>query len=371
MKKATYILLGLFLLSHTAFTQKKPSSGSKQDSLDIAHKQASVYQIIQSAWIANQEVSYGSIFPYVASVGKRRIPLRERENSSSDFYLLEANMDLRFPLLRERFSDSPLKKRVRLTFDYIGNFRMTNDESHPLTPGSHRFGFGINTNLFNNCTGWIAINEDVDFEKQNFDLKPKIKFLNLLINLHHYSNGQPPGFYYIPDPNFPEEKRNDYIGGDFSTNYIYFEITGGTFRNSIGSLHQFSAGTRFDLGTDESLFAFSKEQENSYGRTRLILKYDFRTQKLSPSVQHHLRINFEHIIGDLSAYIPNLESNSKKYRSGIRLMYELSPTNYQSLGFFISFYYGRDYLNIRFDEVIYSAQIGVTFSLNKYFTPQI
>lgn len=345
---------------------------TKKDSQVIAHKQ-SVYYVIQRAWIANQDVSYASLSPYIVSVGNRRIPLREGENKSSNFYLLEAKFDLRFPLSKDQFTDSPIKKRIRWTFDYIGNFRMTNDKSHPLTPGSHSVGFGVNINLFNNYTGVISSNEDSNYSQQSINSKPineNIKFINFLFNIHHYSNGQPSGYYYTPDINYLNEKRNDYLSGDFSTNYIYLEFTKGTFNKRLGSIHQLSLGTRIDIGTEESLFAYSKEQENSYGRNRLLLKYDYRTERFGKDYEHHLRFSFEHILGNLSRFQPNLINDSKKYRSSLKALYEFAPKTHKSIGYFIASYYGRDYLNIRFDDIVFSMQAGITISLDKYFTPE-
>lgn len=367
-----YVLIVAFALSFVDAVSAQENIFFKSDSLRAKHEQ-SVYHIIQRGWISNQDLSYASLLPYVVSSGKNRIPKREGENKHNDFYLLEANLDFRYPLSKEEFNEKPLKKRVRWTFDYIGNFRMTLDKSFPLTPSSHRFGFGVNVNLHNNHTGWIFCDTNEDGKESSIISKPKkseITFTNLLFNIHHYSNGQPPGFYYVKENTTPEQKRNDYLSGDFSTNYIYVELTKGLFNRRLVSLHQFSLGARFDLGTDNSAFAFSKEQENSYGRTRAAIKYDYRTERSHKDYEHHVRLFTNYIFGDMSNFQPNIEGGYKKYRLGFKAIYELAPKTHKSIGYFASLYYGRDYLNIRYDDIIFSVQVGFTLSMDKYFTPE-
>ncbi|WP_460218558.1 hypothetical protein [Psychroserpens sp. MEBiC05023] len=338
---------------------------SKQDFKTLEHKKT-IYDILQKSWVANESVSYLAPLPYVNSVGDRRIPLREGESRSSNFYLIEANINLSFPLFFGKKTGGQNSKRSRITFDYNGTFRMTLDESKPLTPGSNKVGFSWYFNLYNNYTGWAYGSEQTP-SNQMIDSKPNdLKFVNLLLRAHHYSNGQATGFYYTPDDTNPSEFRNSYLDGDFSTNYLILQLTYGKFNKGISSLHQTSLGYRYDFGDDTSVLAYSKEQDGTYGRHRLLGLYDFRTKKFSEGYELHFRSELGYILDDLDVFRANLTNDTKKYRFSGRALLEIAPQNHRAIGYFISAYYGRDYLNIRYDDIIYSIQGGITLSLDKF-----
>ena len=296
--------------------------------------------LIRKFWAANKLSSYLSV-PYVTPIKKRRIPTDEGEGEKN-LQLLEAYIELSYPLFFGKESNNKL-----ISLEYTANFRMTLDDSKPLTTGSNHIGFSYYSTL------------DSEY------IKPSVlRFLTTRIQLKHYSNGQDPGFYYF-DPNNPSEYRNSYLSGDFSTNYLWFQLTKGKFSRKSGSLLQVTGGYRYDMGTDESTFAYTKEQENSYGRHRLTFSYDYRTKRFNEDYEHHLRIESEYIMGDLNEFNPNLVNDTNKYRFNVRALYEFAPKNHYSIGYFISTYYGRDYLNIRFDDIVFSIQAGFTLNLDK------
>ncbi len=377
------ISVQLFSQADADTTLVKPTRNLRYEIIN----DSSIYYMIQRAWIANQGLSYASVMPYVAPLGKRRIALRSGEGESSSFSLIEARFDFRFPIMMGRKGQG-FVRFVKLTFDYEGNFRMTLDDSKPLTPGNNKVGVGANTSLYNSYTGWIFSSATKN-ENSNYNSSHKqLKFWNALFQLHHYSNGQPAGFYYYPDPMDSTFFRNDYIGGDFSTNYFYSELAFGFYPKNKHNLHQFSAGYRIDLGSENSTFAYSEQQEKTYGRQRILLKYDYRSgpfpfkffggfrwkqngnyYKARRMVEYHVRGEMEIITDDVSAFIPNLESSSSPYRMGFRGFFEITPLSHRSIGYFVSAYVGRDYLNIRYDDIIMSVQAGITFSFDKYYPP--
>ncbi len=367
MKQCIFVFLLLLtfsLMGQEDYNRLPKVSG---DTLEIPHKKT-IYYLIQRAWVANAESSYVGIAPFVSSIKERRIPLRQGEGVNSDFYLIEANLDLKFPLFFGRAVGSDWRKRNRITFDYNGTFRMTLDDSKPLTPGSNRVGFSWNMNLRNNRTNYRNKKDGREL------IESKVtnpKFLNMMVRVLHYSNGQAPGFFYVPDETAPENFRNSYLDGDFSTNYVYLELTQGVYKKALKSLHQASLGYRYDFGSEETVLAFSQEQEMAYGRHRLLAKYDYRTERFGKKFEYHMRTELEYILGNLSSFRPNLEDDSKKYRFGIKGIFELAPKNHRSVGYFLSAYFGRDYLNIRYDDIVYSIQAGVTLSLDKYFAPKL
>ena len=74
-------------------------------------------------------------------------------------------------------------------------------------------------------------------------------------------------------------------------------------------------------------------------------------------------------MGNLDKFRANIAGDSKKYRLGVKGMFELAPKSHRAVGYFVSAYYGRDYLNIRYDDIIFSIQWGLTLSLDKFYMP--
>lgn len=387
--KITYLFFFL-LISVQLFSQADADTILKKPSYNLRYEishDTSAYYMIQRAWIANQGLTYASVLPFAVPLGERRIPLRPGEGASSNFNLIEAKFDFRFPLVMGRKGQGFLRF-VKFTFDYEGNFRMTLDDSKPLTPGNNKVGIGANLSLFNRYTGFIFSSKTKKENCNYNDSDKQLWFLNTLFQLHHYSNGQPSGFYYYPDPMDSTFYRNDYISGDFSTNYLYSELTFGFYPKNKHSLHQFSAGYRIDDGIENSAFVYAEQQKKTYGQRRLLIKYDFRSgpspfmffggfklkqdgnyYKARRMVEYHLRGEMEIIMDDVSTFVPNLESFSYPFRVGFKGYFEINPLSHRSMGYFVSAFFGRDYMNIRYDDIIISLQAGITFSLDKYYPP--
>ncbi len=361
-------LIAMLLMAQSTFSQSMfYLDQAKKDSLIQEHKKT-IYYLIQRTWRANSEPSYVTIAPYITTMGKRRIPLNDGEGANGNVNLLEANLNLSFPLFLGREVGGAYK-RHKISLDYNGSFRMSNDSSKPILPASHKVGFSWNVNLYNNYTGHIfkddSLKSKIDPSKKN------LKFVNLLLKVHHYSNGQPPGFSFPNDSLPSHQRRNSYANGDFSTNYAYAQITKGWYDYKSLSLHQLSLAYRLDLGTETSIFAYSEQQEESYGRHRFIASYDYRTNRFGKRKDWHFRGEIGYVAGNLDNFIPNLKNDSKKYRFNARGLIEFSPKAHRAVGYLFFIYYGRDYLNIRYDDIIVSAQFGVTLDLDKFFMPKL
>lgn len=359
-----------------------------------------LYDIIQRNWIAFEDLNYVTS-PMVQSIGKRSIELNEGEGANGPLQLLEANLGFRIPLAMGRKSSVARWRRMRFTFDYAANFRMTLDNSKPLTPWSNRVGFGYDFNFWDNYSkekwawkqGCIDENHPIDVPNATKDLNS----MNLRVLIHHYSNGQPEGFYYYPDaPLDSVRKRNDYTSGDFSTNYLDILLSWNSVNISPKNpkrkheMITWSIGYRWDIGSADGLFAYSAEQNNSYGRHRFRAEFDYRTGPWSRNTSKwtqqgnecylmkrtfelHWRTAFEVITDrDLGNFQANLltsngDLDQRNFRWNVRSQIELAPMNSRALGFMLMAYYGRDYLNIRYDDIVWSVQLGLTFHLNKFF----
>lgn len=337
--KHFFTLVLVFCVYFSAAAQKRATEYNIED-IDEST------EIIRKFWAANRAPSYLSVLPFIKSIGERRLSMREGEGRG-DNQLLEAHINLSFPLAFGKREDTKL-----LALEYTGNFRMTLDSSKPLTPGSHKIGLSY----------YHILDKKIHPDKPG-----QMRFTTLRVQAKHYSNGQAPGFFYT-DPTDNTNVRNSYLDGDFSTNFLAFWLTRGIFNKDPGSIHQFTLGYRWDLGTEESTFAFTEEQEHAYGRHRLTGIYDYKTKRsLTKKFDHRFRLATRYIVGNLNQFRPNLVNNSKKYRMNFKGTYELAPKRYYAVGYFVSVYWGRDYLNIRYDDIIYSIQFGITLSTEKLF----
>jgi len=80
--------------------------------------------------------------------------------------------------------------------------------------------------------------------------------------------------------------------------------------------------------------------------------------------KHEIRLRFENqlILCDCEAY----PYAPRPYRNNSAFYIEYNPLKLKSLGVLLSFYRGRDYLNIRYDDPIFIGHIGITISPKRY-----
>jgi hypothetical protein len=72
-----------------------------------------------------------------------------------------------------------------------------------------------------------------------------------------------------------------------------------------------------------------------------------------------LRTELEYIVDDLSKW---RSSNLQRWGAHAYLTYMPSVTN--EVGLMAHGYYGRDYLNIRFDDVVFIGELGIYVKFN-------
>jgi len=325
----------------------------------------SIYGEMQRAWISQDGISYAT-FPYSQPLGDRRLDLIDGEGRNG--YLVEANLDLRFPFLMGRPNNSSLKRRQRFTIDYRANFRMTNDSSKPLVPWSNYFGIGHDFTIFDSKKKWVW-NDKGRGDSTSLEPNEKFKFLTLTTFIHHFSNGQPPGFYtYSSDST---ERRNDYTSGDFSTNYLKFILKWSIANIEKHRLTTLGISYRMDGGYENTPLVFTPEQERSYGRKRIGMHFDYYTgpnsRMFRADQEWHFRTELTYITDELDLFTPNLKEDQGEYRLMFHQFVELRPLNHRTIGYLVHFYAGRDYMNIRYDDVIWMVQFGISLSVDKYY----
>ncbi|MFN8280757.1 MAG: hypothetical protein U0V49_10780 [Saprospiraceae bacterium] len=352
------------------------------------------YNIIRSSWIAFEDPSYLAPVPLVIPYKPRRIELREFEKSISSFQLMEAKLNLKYTIASGRESSKGMLRRVRGTINYAPNFRMymNGNASNPLTPTNQDIGIGVDMNIFANNLGYIWNDRNRQLLTEG-SLKT-MNFWNFNISAAHYSNGQENGFFYQVN----NDKRNDYQKGDFSTNYLRFTLVYGQHivkdrqkGATNDQMWQIGLGYQND---GKAVGGFTHEQIRSYGKSRLSFKLDYRfgpkktfcifhngpgfskrvivnneTVMVNKTVEHHLYFKTSVIIDNLDNFTPNIKNDSGKYRLNFEVFYELNYYRWRTLSLFAKYYFGRDYINIKYDDIVHVVMIGLVANFNKYRAP--
>jgi hypothetical protein len=293
-------------------------------------------------------------FPVVKPILDRTVPLKDGEGK--DGYWAEGHFGHRFVIYQGKYYSPAFAQRMRLTFDVSILTRLTQDYSNPLLPTSNKFGFGLDY-LFSSLR---KLNES------------KGGLVWTTIQLHHYSNGQADSFFL----NTPT-RRNNYKSGDFSTNF--WRIMLNVSSNSINK-NFIIAGLGYQNEVDlDGPFSKSEELKHYYGEKRILFHLQWLKKPIIETLatvnrnkpgasmvkrevqrQLGIRTELEFITGDLSAF-----AHDSKYRVGWHTYFNYMPSVTNEIGFVFHSFLGRDYLNIRFDDVVFLAELGLYFKFNR------
>lgn len=292
-------------------------------------------------------VSY-LVFPQTWPVAKRRIPLQEGEGKKG--YWLEGNLTNRFVTYKGKYYSPDWAQRARVTFDVGLVPRLTRDTSSPLLPFNVRFGLGLDYMI-------------TPLERLKH---PYCGIWWTTIQLHHFSNGQRNNFYYDP-----AIKRNNYSSGDFSTNYYRAMVNYATYKQN-GRILAAGVGYQHEVNLIGPL-VLNDELDRSYGKQRLL----FNFQWIRPSSLHSssyknrgkgaktdvrvtrrrqaaFRTELEYIVDNLSQF-----PLDRKYRLSWHNYFTYMPSVTNDVGLMVHTFLGRDYLNIRYDDVIFMVAGGI------------
>lgn len=294
-------------------------------------------------------------FPVIKPVLERSLPLDEGEGKNG--YWLEGNFAYRFVIYKGKYYSLPFFQRVRFTFDVGLTSRLTRDDSSPLLPFNNKFGFGLDFLL----SGLDQLKQD------------KATLVWATAQVHHYSNGQSDTFF-VDNP----IRRNNYLSGDFSTNYYRLMLNVAVNvreKNIVQGVLGYQAD--FDPGGP---LTRSKELSRFYGDQRILFSFQItkkpqrvintyvnkstgRGDSVKVEVRRQLsfRTELEYILGDVSLFIG---SGNNKYRLGWHNYLTYMPSVTNEVGFLLHTYWGRDYLNIRFDDVVFAGEAGLFIKFN-------
>lgn len=293
-------------------------------------------------------------FPVVEPITKRNLPLTDGEGKNG--YWAEGHFGHRFVLYKGKYYSHPFFQRSRFTFDVSLLSRLTQDNSSPLLPFSGKFGFGLDHLL----SGLRQLQ------------KEKGILIWTTIQLHHYSNGQADSFFISESP-----RRNNYIGGDFSTNYYRLSLNIAN-HSTMKDIASASIGYQRQIDLGGQLSA-SRELKNYYGNERFLFALQWTRKpklvttnlrnrsgkatgilKLQKKRQTIFRTELEYINGNLSGF-----EGEHKGRIGWHNYFTYMPSVTNEVGIIFHTFIGRDYLNIRFDDIIFMAGIGLYVRFNK------
>lgn len=353
------------------------------DSSIIAYSEnenASFISSLHSVINANRGISYFSVLPVFNPV-ERILPLKSGEGLDGN--LFEGNLDMCFSVFKGKRSTNYFWQTTNLSFRYKPSIRLAFDFSdNYLLPTNQKIGGQIEKVLWENYTNRnVFTRRKLTYDKNDLlkweGSKIPLNIISVTICGMHYSNG------LVLQNIFSDstKMRNNYQSGYFSTNYIQTMFM---FSRLTDKLLSAGVGYQFDV---QSIPA----QLNRYGEHRILLQLQsvskprtawfnlipsLRSLKITDSKsnrqfvfkrlwQHRARLESEYIIGNLSNF-----NRSSDYRFAIHLYYEILPLRSKSVGFMIHAYYGRDYLNIRYDDVVYAVMGGVTLSLDKLIMPR-
>jgi hypothetical protein len=290
-------------------------------------------------------------FPVIHPISSRIIPLKNGEGENG--YWLEGNFAYRFVIHKGKYYNPAWLQRLRFTFDAALTPRLTRDESSPLLPSNNKFGVGM----------------DLLVSSLPALLRSRVTPAWITVQMLHYSNGQADSFFIEEDG----LKRNNYRSGDFSTNSLrlIFNVA-----NISANENVVAAGVGFQREIDlQGSFGLSPALDKSYGKNRLLFSFQWlrasrlvtrnlvfksSTEKVTKRRHFSLRTELEYIVGDLSNF--QLE---RKYRLGWHTYLTYMPSLTNEVGFLIHTYAGRDYLNIRFDDIVFIGQAGLYMRINK------
>jgi hypothetical protein len=346
--KSLFCLLIAYLISFECYGQKYIWTSDSITVADPRYAMQRYHEVLRY----NDPLMY-LVYPVIKPVVPRSVPLMDGEGK--DGYIAEGHFGHRFVITQGKYYSHPILQHLRFTFDVSILARLTSDTSNPLLPYSNKFGFGLDFLL-----------SPLEKLKQG-----RVGIFWITAQLHHYSNGQADSFL-LDTP----EKRNNYKNGDFSSNYWRGTLN---FSGNGENKNLVIAGLGYQREVDMGgPLGSSNELRNYYGNGRILFNFQWiRKPKLEivstvnrgmsngkhikreVRRQFAIRTELDYITGDLTLFL-----HKDKYRWGWHNYFTYMPAVTNEVGFILHTYLGRDYLNIRFDDVVFIAGLGLYVRFN-------
>lgn len=348
-----------------------------------------LYPLLFEMMNADRRISYVQFGREKPMTSDRLLRLEPQEGGSG--FVAEPYLDFSFPVFQKQvlkdINVDPLKENKkdqnirplwgysRIILNYNFHTKITKTRSSPILPPTNSFGIQLDRLLFMRRFDQDTVDVIKTGFRNAFQIKKtmhaygeheKVLFVYLSVLFKHYSNGQDGKELKEPF------NRGNYENGNFSTNFISPKITA-SLLDTRNWLYHFSVAYQREIGDSTGFLSLEETQsDRRYGLNRLRIDFQIRgnlsffdnnrlLRRLKP-IEWRFRTEFEQIL-DL-----NLDQYpySRKFRSGANVYFELSHVYIRSLGLFVHGYWGRDPLNIRYDDPIKFLKFGITIEPGKY-----
>ncbi len=361
-----------------------------QNEIDITvykpNSDTTVYQAVHTIFSLMEPISHLS---WIASYDRTLDDLPRLMEGEGNNAFLESNIYVPWTILRGRDMSSDFQQASRVTFNYWGQIRVGDDSSSPILPPTNSIGLSWDYSHSDSFRGGFLFGRRKYRENcsnRNFwkgQDSSVYRVFTSQLTIMHYSNGQPDGFF-VDSTN----TRHDYLNGDFSTNYVQ-AMLGYHWAWPKGDIFSVYGGYRRDMELAAGFLQFVPEQENSYGKNRVLLNFQYitkpfslwtikRTAKCADARGRTRRYLFKEFFSlqfrteityiadsNLSNWRQADRDKKHAYRWGIKNYVKLNILRNRNIGWVLQHFYGRDYHNIRFDNVVHIFQIGLNFKFHK------
>ena len=320
---------------------------------------------------------------------------------------LEANVAPYYVMFKGRDLQPELLRRLCIAFEPQMTFRiyLTKSQSYPVRPPNFHPKFQINYFIHKNLD---SINT---------------RFQHLTLTIAHLSDGQPNPFFL--------DRANKIINlksGNFSTNYLRLGYTFSQYLNPKSSIDDpdgwkqnifWSAAIGYQREMSfGKVLAFEKGQDEAgYGRNRIVTRVQFRsgnflgvrallTRYSRPAIYQAVfvpiverdttldqqgvptKFNFVQPCILLQKVPEKRHIHPRGYwnwmarldhcvvldhnavnRNSLDFIFEIRNLNWRSFSIISKCSWGRDFLNLRFEDRIQSYQLGISYNMDRYNVP--
>lgn len=384
-----FTLICSFSISQQAPPLLPPNSARAYGALE-SHR---FYDGLNQMIVGDQPINYLAAFPKFNPLDR---PVELEDGEGQKGYFLEGNLDFHFNIYRGRIRDHRFWQTFRTSIRYAPTIRLSrDDDSKPVMPISNKIGLRFDKGIWHS----YSLRKDIDLDDlDTLKFEPssgeRIQYLYATVNAAHYSNGMKSGSY-IDDTSVI---RNDYSKGNFSTNYVNLSLSYSCLKDD--RLISASLGYQREFGYD-GVAEYTAEQIYRYGYNRLLstaqirfrpfavknplarnkgprkkgkeyfMWYDYHKDtmiRIKRMAEVRIRYEGEYIL-DSKDSLFLYDRGSNYYKFSAHLYVEYNPWKWRTVGLFIHGFYGRDYLNIRYDDPVYSVMAGISLDFKKFIPP--
>lgn len=377
------LVMGILLYPLQIYTQES----SRKENIARQKLYTEIFKVMN----LNDPVSYVSFKPRIqSSLNEKNLQLRQlREKEGKYGFTAELNLFTPIPLFVKRakynYEDltfRPFFHYTKLRLLHRAHLRVLNTESSRILPPTNSFGLDFQRVLFIRYNKkshfksiWTLEKELPIFIEKSNTVNNSFIVTYFTMRFMHYSNGQDGSALTTPiilksiPKNFEPFLRNAYEDGNFSTNYLRLSLDFFYRLPNPGTTFGLQLGFQFDDNVDDDLLVFEPLQNNRYGKRRLFWMvqgvFPIGKELFRGQIHGRVRLEGEHIL-DKENNLRFFPYRDQLTRNSYRVLFDVYHDRLRSIGFFAAWYWGRDNLNIRYDDPVKMFYGGITINLNRY-----